>query len=120
MNQKLGACCGLDCAECPAHQVYLKDDPALRQKTAADWSKKFHANFDPEQFFCAGCTVKEGPHTGYCELCPVQKCALAKPVANCGLCPEYRSCSTIGDFLAMAKELKPMLDAIAAGAAPAS
>ncbi|MBU0936630.1 MAG: DUF3795 domain-containing protein [Spirochaetes bacterium] len=114
MQQKLGSYCGLDCAECPAHKVYLKDDPELRRKTAADWSKQFNAYFDPEKFFCVGCTVTEGPHTGYCSLCPVQRCASAKSVANCGRCPEYRGCEIVNGFLAMATELRPTLDAFAA------
>lgn len=118
MNRKLEAYCGLDCAECPAHIVYLKDDPELRKKTAAKWTEAFHTTFDPETFFCAGCSVVEGPHTGYCSACPVQKCASAKKVANCGLCGEYGKCAIIGGFLEQAKDLKPVLDAIAAGRRP--
>lgn len=117
MNPKLGACCGLDCAECPAHKVYLKDDPELRRKTAAEWSAMYHAEFDPETLFCVGCTVAEGPHTGYCGLCPVRSCATAKKVANCGLCDEYAGCETVKGFLQMAKDLKPVLDAYAASRA---
>jgi hypothetical protein len=114
-NQKLGARCGLDCAECPAHKVYLKDDPELRKRTAAEWSKMYNVQFDPETLFCVGCTVADGPHTGYCALCPVRACATVKQVPNCGLCDEYAACATVRGFLDMAKSLKPVLDGIAAG-----
>jgi hypothetical protein len=93
----------------------LKDDPELRKKTAADWSVRFSAHFDPEKFFCAGCKVADGPHTGYCELCPMRNCAKAASCANCGRCDEYATCEKVQGFLAGAKELKPILDAFAAG-----
>lgn len=115
MAAKLGAMCSLDCAECPAHLVYLKDDPALRKTTAEKWTKEFGAFFDPETFFCSGCKVQEGPHTGYCGECPLRNCDKAASVANCGLCDDYRTCDKVRGFLEMAKNLKPALDAIAAG-----
>jgi hypothetical protein len=113
MKTMMTACCGLDCAECPAHVVFLKDDPDLRKKTAEDWSKRFQAYFDPATLFCSGCNVAEGPHTGYCADCPLRACAMPKKIDNCGLCPEYKSCDTVKGFLTQAAELKAGLDKFA-------
>lgn len=72
------AICGLDCSVCPAYVVHQTGDAALREKTAEEWKKQYGAEITPEMVDCAGCTVLEGPHIGYCFECEIRKCGLEK------------------------------------------
>ncbi len=54
-TDKLIACCGLDCEKCDARIATLADDNALREKTAALWSKLNGAQITPEMINCTGC-----------------------------------------------------------------
>ena len=53
-TDKLIACCGLDCEKCDARIATLADDNALREKTAALWSKLNGAQITPEMINCTG------------------------------------------------------------------
>ena len=55
------ACCGLDCAQCPAHLVWQNNDHDLRQKTAREWSQMFKSDITPDQINCAGCHSPKSP-----------------------------------------------------------
>lgn len=57
-TDKLIACCGLDCEKCDARIATLADDNALREKTAALWSKLNGAQITPEMINCTGCRAK--------------------------------------------------------------
>ena len=98
--EKLIAYCGLDCAECGAYLALKNDDQALREKTAAEWSKAHDFNFTPEMINCTSCKGT-GVQVGHCSECEMRKCAMEKGVLNCGACGEFKTCKTINDFIAM-------------------
>ena len=47
MNQLI-ACCGLDCEKCDARIATITNDSALREKTAALWTKLNGVTITPE------------------------------------------------------------------------
>lgn len=53
--KKLIAYCGLDCENCDARKATLKNDDALREKTARLWSKMNGEKILPEMINCEGC-----------------------------------------------------------------
>ena len=109
------AICGLDCSVCPAYIVHQTGDAALREKTAEEWKKQYSAEITPEMVDCAGCTVLEGPHIGYCFECEIRKCGLEKNVANCALCALY-PCALISPFIEKVPAAKANLEKIRAEA----
>jgi hypothetical protein len=97
--EKIIAYCGLDCAECTAYLAHQNNDQALREKTAAEWSKAHNFTFTPEMINCTSCKG-DGVQVGYCSQCEIRKCAVEKAVVNCGACGEFKTCKTINDFIA--------------------
>ena len=97
--KKIIAYCGLDCAGCGAYLAMQNNDQALREKTAAEWTKKFNFNFTPEMINCTSCKG-DGVQIGHCSQCGIRKCAVGKGVVNCGVCAEFKTCKTINDFIA--------------------
>lgn len=53
MNQLIG-CCGLDCEKCDARVATVTNDDALREKTAALWTKLNGVTITPEMINCTG------------------------------------------------------------------
>ena len=53
MNQLIG-CCGLDCEKCDAWVATVTNDNALREKTAALWTKLNGVTITPEMINCTG------------------------------------------------------------------
>lgn len=51
MNQLI-ACCGLDCESCDARIATLTNNNALREKTAALWTKLNGVTITPEMINC--------------------------------------------------------------------
>jgi len=90
------AYCGLDCEKCDAYLATVRNDQALREKTAALWSELNRVTILPEQINCMGCRA-DGVKTVYCDsLCPIRQCALKKGMSTCGDCPELGKCETVG------------------------
>jgi hypothetical protein len=112
MSERLVATCGLDCGVCPARIAFLKDDPELRRRTAAEWSSRYNVTITAEEIFCSGCRVEGGPKIGHCGECEIRACGIAKGVANCGECAEYGACATIAGFLGYVPDAKATLDTI--------
>ena len=54
MKNSIG-CCGLDCERCDAYIATITDDQALREKTAALWTRLNATPIMPEHINCAGC-----------------------------------------------------------------
>ena len=52
-NQLIG-CCGLDCEKCDARVATVTNDNALREKTAALWTKLNGVTITPEMINCTG------------------------------------------------------------------
>ena len=98
--EKLIAYCGLNCAECDAYIATKNNDQALKEKTAAEWSKNYNFAFTPDMINCTSCRGN-GVKVGHCSECEMRKCASGKSIVNCGACGEFKTCKTINDFLAM-------------------
>ena len=76
-NQRIG-CCGLDCEACDARIATITNDNALREKTAALWTKLNGVTITPDMINCTGCRI-EGAKTPFCDkLCPVHNCVREK------------------------------------------
>ena len=90
------AYCGLDCETCEARLATVRDDDALREKTARLWSELNGVEITPEMINCAGCRM-DGVKTPYCgSLCPIRQCALGKDVETCADCREKNACEKLG------------------------
>ena len=95
--EKLIAYCGLNCAECGAYVAMRNNDQALREKTAAEWTKMHNHNFTSDMINCTGCKG-DGVQICHCSVCDVRKCASEKGVVNCEACSDFKTCKTISDF----------------------
>ena len=94
-NQLIG-CCGLDCKKCDARIATLTNDNALREKTAALWTKLNGVTILPEMINCTGCRI-EGVKTPFCDrLCPVHNCVREKGLNTCADCGQMDGCPTLG------------------------
>lgn len=90
MNQLI-ACCGLDCEFCDARIATLTNNNALREKTAALWTKLNGVTITPEMINCTGCRV-DGAKTPFCDkLCSVHNCVREKRLDTCADCAQIRS-----------------------------
>lgn len=90
------AFCGLDCETCDARIATVRDDQALREKTARLWSELNGVEITPDMIRCDGCR-RDGAKTPYCEsLCPIRQCALGRHVETCGGCAEMETCPKVG------------------------
>lgn len=88
-------CCGLDCEKCDAYVATLRDDDALREKTAKLWSEMNQTEIRPEWINCEGCRA-DGVKTFFCtNQCEIRKCALGKGFETCGDCAEMADCKTV-------------------------
>ena len=93
---KLTACCGLDCEKCDARTATLTNDDALRERTAALWSKLNGVTITPEMINCTGCRT-EGAKTPFCDrLCPIRGCVREKRLDTCADCAQMDGCRTLG------------------------
>ena len=106
---KMIAYCGLDCEKCDAYLATIRDDQALREKTAKAWAELNQAPILPEHINCLGCRA-DGVKTVFCDsLCQIRQCALNKGVETCGGCPEMERCGTVGQINAGAPEARDNL-----------
>lgn len=94
-NQLIG-CCGLDCEKCDARIATITNGNALREKTAALWTKLNGVTILPEMINCTGCRI-EGVKTPFCDrLCPVHNCVREKGLDTCADCGQMDGCPTLG------------------------
>ena len=97
---RLIACCGLDCETCGARIATVTNDDALREKTAALWSKLNGVPITPDMMHCTGCRT-EGAKTPFCDkLCPIHNCVREKGLDTCAGCPQMDGCPTLGRIAA--------------------
>lgn len=95
VKERIGYC-GLDCAGCDAYLATIRDDQALREKTAKLWAELNQAPILPEHINCLGCRT-DGVKTVFCEqICAIRQCAMKRGVDTCGGCPELEICPTVG------------------------
>ncbi len=98
-QDELKAYCGLDCAKCDAYIATKNDDQALREKTAALWTRLNQVEIRPEQINCEGCRAN-GVKTIFCEkLCKVRQCAQKRGVDLCKSCGDWASCEAVQAIL---------------------
>ena len=92
--------CGLDCETCDARIATITNDNALREKTAALWTKLNGVTITPDMIHCTGCRV-EGAKTPFCDrLCPVHNCVREKGQDTCADCAQMDGCPTLGNIFA--------------------
>ncbi len=113
-SDKMIACCGLICTDCPAYQATKANDAAKIAAIAQLWSKEYNVDVGPDAVWCDGCIV-EGRKCGHCGECEIRACSLSKKLENCGLCVEMDSCAKIRNFFNLAPQTKEVLQNIAAG-----
>lgn len=89
---KLTACCGLDCEKCDARTATLTNDDALRERTAALWSKLNGVTITPEMINCTGCRT-EGAKTPFCDRLG---CVHEKGLDTCADCAQMDGWRTLG------------------------
>lgn len=115
------AFCGLDCTRCDVYLATLRDDPALRQETAAKWSELYGAyltarlgrgTLAAEEVRCGGCH-SETRFLG-CGICPVRACCSGRQLGTCAECAEYASCPMLNGFFGVHPEAKERLDGLRA------
>lgn len=94
-NRLIG-CCRLDCEKCEARIATITNNNALREKTAALWTKLNKVTFTPEMINCTGCRIK-GAKTPFCDkLCSVHNCVREKGLDTCAECEQLDGCKTLG------------------------
>ena len=99
-KNKLIGYCGLNCETCDARIATLTNDNALREKTAALWTKLNEVLITPKMINCTGCRMK-GAKTPFCEkLCPVHNCVREKGLDTCADCGKMEKCPTLGQIAA--------------------
>lgn len=100
------AFCGLDCEACKARIATAKDDDALREAVATEWSALNGVTITPEMINCEGCRY-DGVKTVYCEsLCPIRQCALQKKADTCGYCLEMETCEKVNVIIGNNEEAR--------------
>lgn len=107
------AFCGLVCTECPAYLATRDDDDQLRIDTAAQWSRQFKVDIQPEDINCLGCLSDQEPIFSYCRICAIRACGRDRGVANCAYCDDF-GCERLTGFWTLAPESKTKLEAIRA------
>jgi len=108
------AYCGLVCSECKAYiATQARDWPAL-EKMAEQARKEFgQPDATAESVLCDGCRG-DGEHKGgYCAVCEVRACAIARGLANCAHCDDY-VCDKLEGFFGMVPAARDTLDEIRA------
>lgn len=101
------AYCGLLCNECPTYKATVADDMALREKTAAEWSKMNNADIKPEDINCLGCN--SDVLFGYCKMCEIRSCAREKGLKDCGKCSSF-ACGKVEGILEFDKGARERLN----------
>lgn len=95
MNKLIG-CCGLDCEKCDARIATIANDNALREKTAALWTKLNGIKITSDMINCTGCRI-DGAKTPFCDkLCPVHNCVRENGLNTCADCSKMDDCPTLG------------------------
>ncbi len=109
--KKIIAYCGLVCSGCPAFLATQNDDDKAREETAALWSKKFNLHFKPEEINCDGCLGQGKRLIGYCSVCAIRQCALARGVEHCVSCAD-QPCEKLLKFHSFSPEAKTSFEAM--------
>jgi hypothetical protein len=109
--EKMIACCGLICTNCPTYLATQSNDDVAREKTAAYYSEKFGFNLKPEDINCDGCHSDAGKLIVYCQTCEIRKCCRKKGLDNCAVCEE-QPCEELLKFHEFSPDAKACFDAL--------
>ena len=105
------AYCGLNCETCDARLATIRNDDALRERVAKEWSELNGVEITPAMIRCVGCRI-DGEKTPYCEsLCPIRLCALQNGMETCGGCAKIKECEKVGAILQNSEEARKNLKA---------
>jgi hypothetical protein len=107
------ACCGLDCAACPAFHAAERLTISERQEVADRWTIQFGGTFKAAEIDCVGCNLAGGPQMAYCSACEIRLCGQSRGYAACAQCPDY-ACEKLLAFFAETPDARTNLEAIRA------
>ena len=108
MNQLI-AYCGLNCETCDARIATVRNDDALREKTAALWSRLNGVEITTDMIHCTGCRT-DGAKTPYCEsMCPIRRCAMEKGYETCKDCCLVDECEMLSPIIGTNAEARENL-----------
>jgi hypothetical protein len=111
-ENKMIACCGLTCSDCPAYIATKAGDADKIAEIADNWAKVYNVkDIKPDAVWCDGCTVG-CRKCGHCSECVIRACVMSKSLANCGLCGEMDGCELIQSFFKMAPAAKSVIENI--------
>jgi hypothetical protein len=95
---RMVAFCGLVCTDCTAYVATQAGDLAAQERVAALWRDALDTpDIDVASIVCDGCLTVGGRLNGYCGLCQVRACGVAREVANCARCADY-PCPKLASF----------------------
>jgi thiamine biosynthesis protein ThiC len=114
--EKIIAYCGLVCNECPAYMATQADDAAALERVAAQWREQFNSpDITAESVICDGCLGSDDARlAGYCSMCEIRACGVARSVANCAYCADY-ACDKLESFFVHASNAQQVLEEIRSG-----
>jgi len=111
--ERIVAYCGLVCSECEAYKLTQANDMIGLEQLAAKWRIEYNApDMTVKDVTCDGCLATERLG-GYCGMCEIRACGIAREVANCAHCTDY-ACEKLSAFLNMAPPARETLEAIRA------
>lgn len=87
--EEMVACCGLDCARCPAYLATQAGDMEKLAAVAARWSESHGKVIPTEDILCDGCESGTGRINSFCSTCRVKTCCDEKGIHDCAHCDEY-------------------------------
>lgn len=87
MLTPLIAPCGHDCSECKVYIATMNNDIDALTVFAAELKANTGKEVPPADLACEGC-LSEGRKLGFCAVCQIRACAIARNYANCSACPD--------------------------------
>lgn len=88
--EKIVACCGLTCSDCPTFKATQMNDDAERRRIAGLWTEEYGHLFKVEDINCDGCLTRGTRVFNYCNICEIRKCGQERKVQNCAYCSDYK------------------------------
>lgn len=113
------AYCGLICSDCDAYIATQANDLEALERLAQRAREEFGVeDATPESSMCDGCLTDSGRQIGYCAVCGIRACGVARGVVNCAHCDDYvredAVCEKLEGFFAQATDARSVLDEIRA------
>ena len=107
---KIIAYCGLVCTDCEAYVATQANDLETLERLAARARNEFGIpDATTESAMCDGCLADSGRQIGYCAVCEIRTCGVARSIANCAHCTDY-ACEKLMGFFERATDARTVLD----------